>query len=202
VTAARLTRAARPPDLRRGQRARRALAASFVAGAGILGCIGILDPGRFGQPRADTLRTGWPLLAVVGLVLAAAALGVSHRGLIGWLFARLREPFTRPLEQEPHFDEAVEALAACPAPLRLRYAVAWVWGPAAGALAGGTFAFSSAYFLVDAALAGFRIGWEQPLYAVTFALLGLAVFAAVAGRLASWRLATSVHKEVSTGYVH
>ena len=181
--------------------ARSAFGGSFLAGTGILGSIGILAPARFGQPGADTLKTGWPLLVVVALVLSSALVAVSRRAEIGWLCARLREPFLRPLEEEPYFGEAVEALGACPGFMRARYALSWVWGPAAAAVAGGTFAFSSAYFLIDAVLARGRVGWAQPLYATAFALLSLLVFAAAAGRLASWRFAASVHKEVSGAYV-
>jgi hypothetical protein len=53
---------------------------------------------------------------------------------------------------------------------------------------------------VDAVLARFRVGWGQPLYALVFAGASVLVFATLAGRLATWRFAMSVHKEVTTGY--
>ncbi len=137
------------------------------------------------------------LLAVVAIALGY---GIVRRAQVRWAFERAREPYVRPLEEEPGFDEAVEALAECPAALRTRFALSWVWGAVAWAIVGGTFAFSTAYFLVDAVLARGRVGWQQPVYAVVFALLSLAVFAATAGRLATWRFAASVHKEVATGY--
>ena len=162
--------------------------------------IGILSPSQFGQPGADTFRSGWPLLVLVVIAGLAVAFAVVRRSALSWAFARVREPFVRPLESEPRFEEAAEALAACPAPLRGRYAVSFSWGPALAAILGGTFAFSCAYFLVDAVLARFQVGWAHPAYAAAFALFSVFVFTLAAGRLATWRLATSVHKEVATGY--
>ncbi|MFN2488826.1 MAG: hypothetical protein ABR529_03620 [Actinomycetota bacterium] len=137
------------------------------------------------------------LLVIIGLCLAYGAL---RRAELRWLAARVREPLVRPLEEEPHFDDAVETLESCPAPLRMRYAIAWVWGPIAWAVVGGTCAFSAAYFVVDAILARFRVGWEQPLYGAVFGVLSVIVFAGAAGRLATWRFAASVYREATTGY--
>jgi hypothetical protein len=172
-----------------------------VAGVGLLSAIGILSPSQFGQPGADTFRSGWPLIVLVVIAGIAVASALVRRSELAWALARVREPFVRPLEGEPRFEEAAEALALCPAPLRGRYALLYSWGPAGLALLGGIFAFSCAYFLVDAVLARFSVGWAHPAYAVGFAVASLFVFALAAGRLATWRLATSVHKEVATGYV-
>ncbi|CAN5603597.1 hypothetical protein BH24ACT26_BH24ACT26_15760 [soil metagenome] len=199
-TVKKLARAARPHGISRRHLAGRAFLASFVAGMVVLGVIGLLAPSQFGQPGAVTLHTGWPSAVLMALIALCCLVALSRRAELGWLVARAREPFVRPLQEAPGFDEAVDALASCPAPLRTRFAVSWVWGPMAWALLGGTFAFSSAYFVVDAILARLRVGWAQPLYGVVFAALSVIVFAANAGRLASWRFSTSVHKEASTGY--
>ena len=172
-----------------------------MAGCGLLAVIGIVAPQRFGQPGADTLRSGWPLWGLV--VIAVLVLGIAfvRRAELLWAARRLREPFVRPLAEEPGFEEAADALAACPAPLRARYALFYAWGPAVAAVLGATFAFSSAYFVIDAVLARLNVGWAHPLYAAAFALLSLLVFAVAGGRLTTWRVATSARKEVTTGYL-
>ena len=200
VAAVRARRAARPPDFSRSRFARRATSRSFVAGCGLLALIGIFAPGRFGQPGADTLRSGWPLWVLGAVVVSVVVAAFWRRRELMWALQRLREPFMRPLTEEPTFDEAADALAACPGPLRVRYAVSYSWGPAAAAVLGATFAVSCAYFVVDAVLARLRVGWAHPVYAAGFAALSLVVFAVAAGRLTTWRLATSVRKEVTTGY--
>ena len=63
-----------------------------------------------------------------------------------------------------------------------------------------TFSWSTAYFAIDAILSGGRIGWGQPLYALGFALLSLVTWRLVEVRLATWRLATSIHREASEAY--
>jgi hypothetical protein len=197
----RATRAARPPRVARVRMARRALGGTFVAGTGVLGLIAVVSPGNFGQPGATTARTGWPFYLLIALISCCILLGVINRAQLVWLGSRLREPLLRPLDDHPSFSDAADALAACPGPVRMRWAIGWVWGPIAWAVAGTTFAFSSAYFLVDALLARFRVGWAQPLYALAFAALSLFVFALAAGRLSTWRFAASVNKEVTTGYI-
>lgn len=200
VALKRATRAARPRRVARLRFARRALGGTFVAGLALLSLIALVAPSNFGQPGAATLRSGWPSFALGGLIAASAGFAWANRERLLWLAARLREPLVRPLEEHPSFAEAADALASCPPPLRLRWALGWVWGPIGWALAAGTLTFSSAYFVVDAVLARFRIGWAQPVYALAFAGLGVLVFAAAAGKLATWRFAMSVHKEVTTGY--
>jgi hypothetical protein len=200
ATLKRLVRAARPQRVGRGTFARRTFAANFVAGVGILGGIGLTAPSQFGQPGAATLHTGWPSWLLIGVIALCCLVAWTKRADLTWLYARVREPFVRPLDEARGFADAVDALASCPAPLRTRFAVSWVWGPIAAAVLGATFAFSAAYFVVDAILARGRVGWAQPVYGAAFALLSMALFAAAAPRLASWRFATSVHKEASTGY--
>ena len=84
--------------------------------------------------------------------------------------------------------------------LRLRWAIGWVWAPVVWAVVGGTLAFSAAYFVVDALLSGLRVGPGHAVYAGAFTVASLAVFAAAAGRLATWRFAASVHRDVTGGY--
>jgi hypothetical protein len=196
----RLVRSARRRDLGRASFAARCLTASHAAGSSLLALIALGAPSNFGRPGASTLHTGWPSVTLLLMVAAGVVLAVTRRSQLAWLGARIREPYARPLTNEPGFDEAADALAACPRPLRTRFALSWVWGPVLWAVVGGTFAFSSAYFVVDAILARGSIGWAQPVYALAFALLGGVVFWLAAGRLGSWRFAASVYKEVSSGY--
>jgi uncharacterized membrane protein YdcZ (DUF606 family) len=200
VAAKRATRAARPSRIARARFARRAFGVAFVAGLALLAFIAVVAPSNFGQPGAATARSGWPFFLLLGLIGAVVAYAAFHWKRIAWLGQRLREPLVRPLNELPGFEAAADALASCPSPLRLRWSLNYVWGPLLWALAAGTLAFSSAYFVVDAVLARGRVGWAQPLYAVVFGLLSIAVLAGAAGRLATWRFAMSVHKEVTTGY--
>ena len=197
--AARTVRAARP-RVARAAFARRALGGAFVAGIVVLGLIAFVSPASFGQPGASPARSGWPPAVLLALIAAGIAIAVARRAHMAWLVQRIRDPWVRPLEEVPGFVDAVEDLERCPAPLRTRFALAWVWGPAALAVTGGTFAFSAAYFVVDAVLARGRVGWGQPAYALAFAVLSWLVFALAAGRLATFRFAASVLKEATTGY--
>jgi len=200
-TAKKATRATRPRHIARSTFGRRCLLCCFVAGVVVLSVIGLASPGQFGAPGSSTLRTGWPSLALLGLALAGLLLALARRRHLVWLVSRIREPYVRPLEEYPGFEDAVAALQSCPAALRTRYAISFVWGPIAWAVLGCTCAFSCAYFVVDAILARGRVGWAQPVYALVFALLAWFLFAATAGRFATWRFATSAHKEATTGYV-
>jgi hypothetical protein len=200
VTANKLTRAARPRPFEPVAFARRCLVGSLLAGIALLGVIAMVAPSNFGRPGSNTLHTGWPSYVLIVVIASALGAGLLRRAELAWLTARIREPFERRLDELTGFDDAADALASCPPVLVTRYALAWVWGPIGVAIAGVTFAFSAAYFLVDGILARFRVGWGQPLYAATFCALSYVVFVVGAGRLASWRFATSVHKEVTAGY--
>jgi hypothetical protein len=200
VAAKRATRAARPGRIARARFARRAFGLTFLAGLAVLALIAVVAPSNFGQPGAATARSGWPFFLLLGVITASLAYAAVQWTRIAWLAQRLRDPLVRPLNELPGFEAAADALASCPSPLRLRWSLIYVWGPLLWALVAGTLAFSSAYFVVDAVLARGRVGWAQPLYAVVFGLLSMAVLAAAAGRFSTWRFAMSVHKEVSTGY--
>ena len=142
------------------------------------------------------------LSLALGATVAAAAAVLAARGAhLRWLFRRIREPFTRPLDWDPNFNGAADALAQCSESWRSRWATSWVWGPALLAAAGVTFAFSSAYFVVGAVIAGGRIAWGHPVLAGINALLSIASFALGATRLSTWRVALSVHREVTGRYL-
>lgn len=127
-------------------------------------------------------------------------MGVRSRGAHAWLVRKAREPFRRPLEGDPAFAGAAHALGAAPAPLKTRFAVGWIWVPAGAALVALAGCLSTAYFVVDAVLARFEVGWQQPVLAGANLLLAWIVLRAAAGRLAVWPLAVSVHREATTGY--
>lgn len=178
---------------------RRLFQTSFLGSLLLLGAIGLVSPESFGAP---TSRAGggihwWGLAALVTLCLAWC---YTRRTGIRAGANRLAEPFRRRLDQLEAFDPAVGALLAASAGQQTRFALGWVWGPLAVLVLGGFFAASSAYFVVDAILARFQIGWEQPVLAVVNALLSFMVLRTGAKRLAVWRLAFSVHREVVGGY--
>lgn len=174
---------------------------SFVAGVIVLGLIGVLSPSSFGEVGAKPFRGGWPALLLLGVVLLAVLLVALRSRHLVWLAARVREPLTRPLEEDPGYEGAVGALQECPSPLRGRFAFALVWGPLILATLATFAAFSAAYFLVDAILQRFQVGWQQPLYGVGYIFVSIVLWRIASARLLTWRLAMSVHKTVSTGYV-
>ncbi len=139
-------------------------------------------------------------VALAGVVAAAAVGLLFNARHLSWLFARIKEPFVRPLAQNRYFEGAADALAACPESYHSRWAVSWVWIPSLLAVVGVTCAFSSAYFVVDAVLSGGRIGVGNPIFAGANAILSALAFASGALRLSTWRLALSVHREVTGRY--
>lgn len=199
--AIRWIKAAQPRRVEGWRFARRAFGGSFAAGCGVLGVIALLAPSRFGEVGTTTFRTGWPALALVAVIVVVLLLALSRRSRISSLIRRIREPFSRPLSEHPSFEGAAGALSACPSALKTRFAVGRVWGPVALGVVGATCAFSTAYFFIDAILALGAVGWIQPLYAGFFVVLGLMTFRIAAPRLATWRLAASVYKDATTGYL-
>lgn len=191
---------ARPRGLRPWRLTRSIFRACVVGSTLVLGGIGLLRPSRFGSlsSRPGGGPEWWALALFVALCLIAVV--VRWRRTAG-AAARLMEPWRRSLRELPSFEPAASALESCPAPLRTRFAIGWVWGPALLVVAGAFFAASAIYFVIDAILAGFSIGWEQPLLAVINMILSLVVLRVGAGRLATWRLAWSVHREVTGGYL-
>ena len=193
-------RTARPRRIERNRFAWRSFAGFGLAGLVVLGIISLLAPNNFGAPGTNTLGTGWPLMLVLGLIAGSLLYALLRRQRLTWLFIRVREPYRRPMNDHPSFDGAADALAECPAPYRTRFAINYVWIPIGLVILGATFAFSVAYFVIDAVVARFQIGWGKPLYAAVFVVLSVLMFGVAAGRLSTWRLATSVLKEVNTGY--
>lgn len=180
--------------------ARKGFGAAFLTGLIVTGTIGVLSPAAFGSTGSRTLRTGWPswlLLGLIGMSLIYAATKWSY---VRWALRRVRDPFVRPPEGDPRYEGAADALAECPAPYRTRFAMWWIWGPALLALLGSMCAFSVAYFVVDAVLARFEVGWESPLLAGINLVLGLILFRLAATRLSTWQMAVAVHRSVTQGY--
>ena len=192
-------RAARPRRVARGRFARRAFGASFAAGVVVLGALGLADPSLFRAGAGGRLRDLQVAALAVAVAVATLVLAANGRRLV-WLARRVQEPLRRPLEHERAFEGVASNLAAAPQRLRTRFALAWVWTPALLAVAGVTFAFSTAYFVVDAILARGLVGWGQLAFAAANALLSLAAFGAGAVRFATWRVAASAHRDATSGY--
>ena len=190
---------ARPRGARSGRLALKLFRALYVGALVVLGLIGLVRPSRFGAPTSRPLRSAeWAGLALLVAVLSIYLL--VRRREIRASSQRFLEPFRRPIDH-PSLDPAANALESCPAALRTRFALGWVWGPAAAFLLAALLAAASAYFVIDAILAGFAIGWQQLVLAAIQALLSLIALRAAATRLATWRLALSVHRSVTGAYV-
>lgn len=199
VEAVRWLKSSRPARIDSGRFAMRSFWGSLLAGTVVLGVVGLLSPSSFNVPGSRALAGKWTL-ALSGLVGVCVLIVLARLRHLRWLVARIREPFVRPLGTR-HFEGAADALAACPAPLHSRWAASWVWGPAVLAVAGVTFAFACAYFVVGGVLSGGRIGWGNPIAAGINVLLSIFCFAVAATRLSTWRLALSVHREVTGRYL-
>ena len=193
-------KSARPRRFSRLGYAERAVGASVATAVPLFAAIGLVSPASFASPASNTLRSGWPLYALLGLLAVSLLYLATRFRRIRWALTRLRAPFVGPPEGDPRYEGAADALAACPGPLRTRFALWWVWGPAAFAALGITTAFSATYFLIDAVLARFNVGWENPVLAGANLILSFLFFALGAGRLVTWRLAVAVHRSVTVGY--
>ncbi len=193
-------RSARPAGMDVWLRARRDFTSSLIAGTVLLGMIGLLDPESFGAPGSGAFADGWPSTFLAVLLILCAVLVAVRFGRIRRAAMRAAEPWFRPLYENPAWPGASGAVAACSAGSQARFALAWVWAPIAGVVIACTFSWSTAYFIVDAILAGGQIGWGQPLYALGFGLLSLATWRIIETRLATWRLATSIHREITGAY--
>jgi hypothetical protein len=198
--ATRWIRSSRPRRLHGWNRAGILFVNSFLAGVLLLGVIGILAPSRFGSPGATAFRSGLPSFALIGIVALCGMFAFIRRKEIVGGVRQLREPAQRAFREDPAFEGAVNALEACPGPMQSRFALFWVWGPAALFVLGGVFAFSAAYFVIDAVLASFSLGWEQAALGAGNSLASVAVFRLAAARLATWRLALSVYRSATEGY--
>lgn len=187
---------ARPRSLDPWRLARRLFGTSILAATVLLGAIGLLSPDRFGSPSSRPQRgPEWWALSI--LVTICIVLLLQRRKRIAAGVDRIQETFRGGLEQHPSFEPAVSALDSCPAALRTRFALGWVWGPSAVLVLGAIFAASAVYFGIDAILARFSIGWQQALLAGLNAVLSLITLRAGAKRLSVWRLSFTVHRAVT-----
>ncbi|MDQ4142278.1 MAG: hypothetical protein M3198_00790 [Actinomycetota bacterium] len=193
-------KSARPRRLRRLGFAERAVGATVAAAVPLLTLISLLSPGSFGSPASNTLRSGWPLYVLLGLLAISCIYLFGRRAHIRWSLARVREPFVRAPEGEASYENAADALAACPGPMKTRFALWWVWGPVVVAVLAVMAGFSAVYFLIDAILARFDVGWGHPVFAAANLAISFVLFALVSGRLVTWRLALAVHRSVTVGY--
>jgi hypothetical protein len=165
-----------------------------------MGAIGLLSPASFGVVTGRTALNDWPPAVVTVLVVACVIYGLVHRDQIRSVLERFRDPYLRPLREHPGFEGAADALASCPRPYQARFALVFVYRPLAMGFAAFVCALSTAYFVIDAVLARFLVGFMQPLYALVFWCLSLLLFYLAAPKLSTWRIAASVHKEVTSGY--
>lgn len=189
-----------PPRASRGSLATAATTGCVIYAVLLLSVIALVSPARFGSQGSRAFGSGWPSLALAALGAACLAWAVARRRRHSWVVGKVREPFRRPLEEDPAFAGAAHALAAARPPLKTRFAAAWIWAPAAAALLALAGSLTAAYFVVDAVLARFEVGWQQPVLAGLNLAFSWAVLRAAAGRLAVWPLAVSVHREATTGY--
>jgi hypothetical protein len=192
-------RASRPARIDKGRAATRWFLGSFAFGIIVLGLIGLFRPSAF-SPGSRPLSAGGVTLVLAGLVAFVGLLLAVRIRHLQWVFKRIREPFVRPLEEIPHFQGAADALAECSAAQQSRWATTWVWMPALLATGGVTFAFSCAYFVVAGILSAGHISWGNPLLAAINAVLSIVSFTVGAGRLATWRVALSAHRDVTGRY--
>jgi hypothetical protein len=202
------TKLGRPRRLNRGTFAARCWRNSFIAGVIVLGVIGFLSPSTYGQTRGFSSRgqlgalgLGWPGLVLAGLVVLGLLYALFQRDGIRWTVARVIDPWRRPQNENPNYEGAVGALGASSDANRTRYLWRFVYKPLALAVLATFFAFSSAYFLVDATLAQFQVGWQQPVLGVVNSIISAVLWRVAAVGLSTYRLAASVHKTVSTGYL-
>jgi hypothetical protein len=202
------TKLGRPPRLNRATFAGRCWQNSFIAGVTVLGIIGFLSPSTYGQTRGFSSRgqigalgLGWPGLVLVGMVALGLLYAFLQRDGIRWTVVRVIDPWRRPLDENPNYEGAVGALGASSDANRTRYLWRFVYKPLVLAVLATFFAFSSAYFLVDATLAQFDVGWQQPVLGVINSIISVVLWRLAAVGLSTYRLAASVHKTVSTGYL-
>ena len=170
--------------------------AVFAVATIVWGVGAYANPESFGQPGADVMSLGWPTIVLVGLVAASALALVLARERIAWVAARVREPYERTLSEDPAFEGAMNALAACARPLQLRFALGWAWGPMLAVIAAILLAFSAAYLTVYAVLSQFDVGWQTYAIAAGNVVVGVGLLTVMGGRLATWRLATSVYRSI------
>jgi hypothetical protein len=175
---------------------RAAFVLSVTVGMLVMSIVGLLSPKTFGSPGSRALAGGWATASMLVYIAVLGAAFVARRRKLAVVVGRVTEAI-RGIPDDEGYEGAVGALSSCPAPLRARYALGWVWGPVAAAVLGGLLAMCTAYFIVDATLARFDVGAGQPLYGAAFAVLCLLVWRAAAPRLLSWRVAYAANRDAS-----
>ena len=184
----------------RGRIAADALGALLIHSVLLLSLVGLFSPASFGAAGSRAFGNQTRTLALLGIALLCGLWVVRRFRVHRWVLRRAREPFHRPLEGDPAYPGASGALAAARPPLQTRFAIVWIWAPALAAVGAAAGSLTTAYFLVDAVIARFEIGWQQPIIAAVNLLLAWSLLRVAAGRLAVWPLAVSVHREATTGY--
>jgi hypothetical protein len=191
--ATRWMREARPPRAQRSRFAGTLFTLSLAAGVVVLGAIALLSPARYGSPGARPFGDKQVSLVILVVVLATT----------GWLLTSGRRKARelvmdrRRALEHPARDGAADALTDTPGPFRTRFAVGWVWGPMIAGVFAAALAFSSIYFLIDALLARFDVGWEQPAFALGDAIAAFVLFRALAGRIATLPVASAAYRAAS-----
>ncbi len=165
-----------------------------------MAAIAFVAPDAFGVPGRNPLRSGVVTAFVTVLLVGGGIVLFVNRTHLLWLARRIREPFVRPLDDSDDFHRVADALASCPGPMRARFALMWIYVPVGIAVLAGAFAFSAAYFVIDAIIGSFAVGWGQGVLAGANVLLSLILFGVGAPRLATWRVAVSAHKTATSGY--
>jgi hypothetical protein len=193
-------RSARPSRLSRLRFAEGAVGATITAATPLLCLIALGSPEAFGSPSSNTLRSGWPLYALLAVLVLSILYLIRRAAHIKWAIARIREPFVRAPEGDQRYENAADALAHCPGPLKTRFALWWIWAPIGAAGLATMSGFSAAYFVIDAILASGNVGWGHPVLAAVNLAVSLILYAMAAGRLTTWRLAFAIHKSVTVGY--
>jgi hypothetical protein len=189
-----------PPGRQRAALATGALTAALVDGLLLMSVVGLVSPASFGVSGGRAFGSTSRTVALAAIAAACALWFALRLPTHRWVVARAREPFHRPLEDDPAFAGAAGALDAARAPLKTRFAAGWIWLPALAALGATAASLTTAYFLVDAVIARLQIGWQQPVFAAVNLVVAWVLLRAAAARLAVWPLAVSVHREATTGY--
>lgn len=191
---------ARPRRFSRFRYAERAVGATIAGAVPLLTVIALVSPNSFGSRGSNTLRSGWPLYVLLGILVLSLVYLASRGARIRWSLQRMREPFVREPQGDPRYENAADNLAACPAPMKTRWAIQWMWGPLVIVVLAVMAGIGATYFVIDAIVARFSIDWYHPVYAAANIAVSMLLFALVSGRLITWRLAVAVHRSVTVGY--
>lgn len=190
-----------PSRRRRAGIAAGALGTSLVDSLLLFAVVGLFSPASFGAIGSRAFGSSTRTLALAGVAVVCGWMFARRFRVQRWVVRRAREPFRRALEDDPAFAGAAGALAAARPPLQTRFSLGWIWGPAVAAFGAGAASLTTAYFVVDAVIARFEVGWQQPLLAAANLVVAWVLLRLAAGRLAVWPLAVSVHREATTGYL-